>query len=210
MQIDIFSDTICPWCYIGKRRLEEALEVRPNLEVAITWHPFELNPDLPLEGVDRAAYIAAKFGGDDKADEAYGPILEAGRALGIPFAFEKRMRVPNTARSHAVIFWAQQEGVGNAVVEALFQAYFTRGMDIGNPAVLADIAESEGLDRELVEARLAAGFNLDEVRAVSEKARGVGLSGVPCFIIDRKYALVGAQESAVFLDLFDKIERGEE
>lgn len=209
MQIDIFSDTICPWCYIGKRRLEEALEIRPNLDVSIFWHPFELNPDMPVEGMDRNQYVIAKFGGSEKANEVYRPIREAGESLGISFAFGKGARIPNTARSHALIFWAQQEGMGTAMVEALFRAYFLCGRDIGDTKVLIEIAEAEGMDRELVEARFASDFNLEEVRAVSDKMRSIGLSGVPCFIIDRKYAVVGAQDRSVFLDLFDKIERGE-
>lgn len=209
MQIDIFSDTICPWCYIGKRRLEEALEIRPNLDVSIFWHPFELNPDMPAEGMDRDSYFAGKFGDLDKVEAHYRPIREAGANLGITFAFEKAPRIPNTARSHALIFWAQQEGMGTAMVEALFDAYFRRGQDIGDARILTGIAEAEGMDRELVEARFASGFNLEDVRAVTDKMRSIGLSGVPCFIVDRRYAVVGAQDSSVFLDLFDKIERGE-
>ncbi len=206
MHIDIFSDTICPWCYIGKRRLEEALAERPDIHPVITWHPFELNPDMPAEGVDRDDYMAMKFGDRDRAEKIYGPIREAGEALGIPFAFEKRTRIPNTARSHTVIFWAQQMGLGDAMVEALFQAYFINGRDIGDHDVLTDVAAAVGLDPDLVSARLDADYDLEAIRAVSNRGRQMGLSGVPCFIINRKFALVGAQPSEVFLDLFVKAE----
>lgn len=209
LQIDIFSDLVCPWCYIGKHRLEEALKLRPQMEASIFWHPFELNPDMPMEGMDPETYLIAKFGSAQRAKELYKPILDAAASLDLPIDFERRTRIPNTARSHALTFWAQQEGYGSAMVEALFRAYFVEGRDIGAPSVLADIAESVGMDRDLVEARLAAGFNIEDVHRTSEKVRQMGLSGVPFFIVNRTYALSGAQDSAVFLDLFDRIERGE-
>src|SRR5690606_3072474 len=135
--------------------------------------------------------------------------LDAAASLDLPIDFERRTRIPNTARSHALTFWAQQEGYGDAMVEALFRAYFAEGRDIGAASVLAEIAESVGMDRDLVEARLASGFNLEDVHRTSEKVRQMGLTGVPFFIINRTHALSGAQDSSVFLELFDKIERGE-
>lgn len=209
LQIDIFSDLVCPWCYIGKHRLEEALSLRPQMEATIFWHPFELNPDMPMEGMEANTYMIAKFGSAQRAKELYAPILEAAAALELPLDLDRRQRIPNTARSHALTFWAQQEGYGDAMVEALFRAYFAEGRDIGAASVLAEIAESVGMDRDLVEARLASGFNLEDVHRTSEKVRQMGLTGVPFFIINRTHALSGAQDSSVFLELFDKIERGE-
>lgn len=209
MQIDIFSDTICPWCYVGKRRFEAALAERPDLKPSIVWHPFELNPDMPAEGMDRDDYFMQKFGGTDQIEAVYAPVRAAGDAVGIPFAFEKRVRIPNTARSHALIFWAQQQGRGDAMVEALFNAYFVEGRDIGENEVLADVAAAAGLDRELVTARLMSGYDLEAIRVVSRRARDLGLSGVPCFIINRKFAVVGAQDPDIFLDLFVRAEAEE-
>lgn len=207
MRIDVFSDTICPWCYVGKKRLEAALAERPDIKAEVVWHPFELNPDMADEGMDRADYLATKFGSAEKSEEIYASVRAAGDSVGIPFVFGPR--VPNTARSHTLIFWAQQENVGPAVVEALFQAYFLDGADIGDIDVLADIAETCGMDRDVIYDRLLRGEDLDGVKAVSERCREMGMNGVPCFIIERKYALVGAQPNAVFLDLFDQIASGE-
>src|SRR5690606_18453982 len=161
------------------------------------------------EGMDPETYLIAKFGSAQRAKELYKPILDAAASLDLPIDFERRTRIPNTARSHALTFWAHQEGYSAAMVEALVRAYYVEGRDIGAPSVLADIAESVGMDRDLVEARLAAGFNIEDVHRTSEKVRQMGLSGVPFFIVNRTYALSGAQDSAVFLDLFDRIERGE-
>lgn len=209
MQIDIFSDTVCPWCYVGKRRFEAALAERPDLKPSIVWHPFELNPDMADEGMDRDEFFAQRFGGSEKVEAAHATLRNLGESLGIPFAFEKCTRMPNTARSHALIFWAQQQGLGNEAVEALFKAYFVEGKDTGDREVLADVAAAIGLDRELVAARLMSDYDLEAIRAVSRRARDLGLSGVPCFIINRKYAIVGAQETDIFLDLFVRAEAEE-
>ncbi|MDA5194060.1 DsbA family oxidoreductase [Govanella unica] len=206
MQIDIFSDTVCPWCYVGKRRFEAALAERPDLKPSIVWHPFELNPDMADEGMDRDEFFTQRFGSTEKIEAAHVTLRSLGEGLGIPFDFEKCTRMPNTARSHALIFWAQQQGLANAAVEALFKAYFVEGRDTGDHEVLADVAASIGLDRELVAARLESDYDLEAIRAVSRRARDLGLSGVPCFIINRKHAIVGAQEPEIFLDLFVRAE----
>lgn len=206
MQIDIFSDTICPWCYVGKKRFEAALAQRPDLNASVVWHPFELNPDMDEEGMDREEFYREKFGEGDKREAMRANLVNVGDAIGIPFAFEKSTRIPNTARSHALIFWAQQQGRGNEVVEALFKAYFTSGQDIGDIEVLSDIAASAGMDRELVNARLESDYDLEAIRAVSRRAKDLGLSGVPCFIINRKFTVVGAQDTDIFLDIFVRAE----
>ena len=132
MQIDIVSDTICPWCYIGKRKFERALETRPDLSVDISWRPFQLNPHMPAGGMDRDAYLATKFGGDTRAGHIYRAVSDAGRAVGIAFDFDRIRRTPSTLDSHRMIRWARSAGVQNDLVEILFRRYFLAGDDIGD------------------------------------------------------------------------------
>ncbi len=209
MQIDIVSDTVCPWCFIGKRRLERALAARPERAVEVGWRPFQLNPDLPAEGMDRAEYVAQKFG-KERAQRIYDTIRSAGEEVGIPFAFDAIRRMPSTLRSHQLIRWAGGAGVQDQVVEALFQSFFLKGEDIGADSVLAEIAAAAGMDRALVLDLLARDADAELVRAEDQVARDMGIAGVPCFIINRKYALSGAQDPAVFLQVFDLAEREEE
>ncbi len=194
MRIDIVSDTICPWCFIGKRRLERALaEERGPDPIEIGWRPFQLNPDMPDEGMERGAYLAAKFGGTERAAHIYAPIVEAGTGEGIGFAFEKIVRTPNTLLSHKLIRHAGEVGRQDDVVEGLFLAYFTEGRDIGDADVLADIAAGAGLPRLDVRAYLASETDRHAVVAEDMLARKLGIQGVPCFIIDRRVMVSGAQ-----------------
>jgi predicted DsbA family dithiol-disulfide isomerase len=202
MQLDIFSDVICPWCFIGKRRLERALAERPQPELALRWRAFQLNPDMPREGMDRAAYLLAKFG-HARAGQIYQTIRQVGEVEGIPFRFEKIRRTPNTIDAHRLIRLADLVGLQDAMVEALFQAYFVEGGDLSDTAVLAEIAASAGIDRSEAAEYLASEANVAEVRAESDFAYKVGITGVPCFIANGQYAISGAQEPEGLFPIFD-------
>ncbi len=201
--IDVVSDTVCPWCYIGKRRLERAMTARPNYAFRIDWRPFQLNPDLPADGMDRARYLALKFGGRDRAGQIYDRVRDAGSGEAIPFDFEAIRSQPNTFDSHRLIRWAGELDVQDVLVEDLFQRYFLKGENIGEPAVLLEAADAAGMDRELVAGRLSGGADGDRVRQEEQTARRIGVTGVPCFIVAGKYAVSGAQEPAVLVNMFD-------
>lgn len=208
MRIDIISDVICPWCFIGKRRLERALAQRPELAAEITWRPFQLNPDMPEEGMDRRAYLAAKFGGDAHADRIYANVREAGATVDIPFAFDRIRRTPNTRDAHRLIRHAAAQGRADAVVEALFRAYFIDGRDIGDHSTLAEIAGEAGLDARGAGQWLDSPAERETVIAEDRGARRLGINAVPCFIFERQYAVSGAQEPEFFLPVFDLVKNG--
>ncbi len=208
MRVDIVSDVICPWCYIGKRRLERALALRPELSIDTSWRPFQLNPDMPVEGIDRRAYLAAKFGGSAHAERIYANIVEAGATVGIPFAFDRIRRTPNTRDAHRLIRYATAQGRADAVVEALFEGYFTAGRDIGNRETLAAIAGEAGLDAKETAHWLAGPAELEQVLAEDRSARRLGINAVPCFIFEGQYAVSGAQEPEFFLPVFDLMRNG--
>ncbi len=201
MRIDIVSDIICPWCYIGKRRFARALAGVPAA-VEISWRPFQLNPEMPRDGMERSAYLALKFGGAERADDIYAPIREAGDAEGIAFAFERIRRTPNTLLSHRLIRHAGEQGRQDAVVEGLFAAYFVDGRDVGSIDELSAIAAAAGLDRQSAEAYLASDTGLEAVAAEDALARRMGIQGVPCFIIERRIMVSGAQSPDVFQRAF--------
>jgi predicted DsbA family dithiol-disulfide isomerase len=208
MRIDVVSDTICPWCFIGKRRLERALAQRPGIQVEIGWRPFQLNPDMPREGMNRAEYLTRKFGGEARARQIYRAVQEAGRQEGIAFAFERIARTPSSLASHRLIRWAGSAGRQDQVVELLFRRYFLEGGDIGNPDVLTEVARQAGMDAERIAKLLAGDADEEIVRQEDRLARELGINGVPCFVIERKYAVSGAQDPAVFLQVFDLAARG--
>lgn len=204
MLIDVISDTICPWCYIGKRRLEAALAQRPEIEFEAVWRPFQLNPDMPAEGTDRDAYIDAKFGGRDRAKKIYERIADVGRQEGLEFDIGQQKRLPSTVDSHRLNHWALTAGVQDEVVELLFEKYFILGDDIGDPEVLVSVAEAAGMDADIVRDLLSGDADRDLVLREEATSRRMGISGVPCFVIDRKYALVGAQDPDVLLRAIDQ------
>lgn len=185
-RIDIVSDAICPWCYIGKRQLERALETlrAEGLDFQVHWNPFQLNPDMPAEGRDRAAYRAWKFGSAEKAAALDVRISEAAAGVDLAFRTDLMTRTPNTIDAHRLIWFAGQKGVQDAVMEAVFQAYFTQGADIGDHAVLAECAAKAGLDRPEVLAFLAGDLADQEMRAADQAAREAGVNGVPSFFLD--------------------------
>ncbi len=203
MEIDIFSDTICPWCFIGKRRLERALAERTQPNLTIHWRSFQLNPDMPAGGMDRSQYLELKFGGASNAEAIYDQVRAAGESEGIDFAFERMKRTPNTVDSHRLIRHAAAQQRQDAVVQALFDAYFLRAEDIGDPEVLAAAAAETGLDAEETRAFLAGDAEAEAVRAEDKSARRAGISGVPCFIFNRQHALAGAHPPEVLHQLFD-------
>ncbi|WP_420409383.1 DsbA family oxidoreductase [Hoeflea sp.] len=208
LTIDIVSDVMCPWCYIGKRRLEAALaDVRKEMDVEVRWRPYQLDPTLPKEGKDRKQYMEEKFGGAEGADKAYEAVRAAGAEEKIPFAFDDIKVSANTLDAHRVIRWAGSEGTAaqDAVVEELFKAYFENGQNLGEDAVLIDAAEKAGLDREIVSRLLSGEADRDTVSAEIDQARQMGVTGVPCFIIDMKYAVVGAQPAEALADAMRKI-----
>ena len=205
MQIDVISDTVCPWCYIGKRRLERALALRPQIEFDVRWRPFQLDPQTPPEGVDRKAYIERKFGSSDKIKPIHTALLKAGDDEGIPFAFEKITRTPNTLNSHRLIRWSHSMGVQDAVVEALFRSYFIEGQDIGDTKVLARIGDNAGMDSELVEELLQSDADLELVAREDSLARKIGINGVPTFLIGGKVLVNGAQDAEHLVRIIDHV-----
>lgn len=202
--LDVFSDPICPWCFIGKKRLDTVLASRPDLDISVRWRAFQLNPDMPRGGMDRQRYLSAKFGGAERAAEVYGHIKRVGEEVGITFQFDKIQRTPNTLETHRVIRYAQRpdQNKGDALVPILFQKYFLEGQNIGETDVLLEAAQEAGIDNS-VEDYLATGEDADEVQAEDVFARRLGIGGVPCFIIDGKYALSGAQEPEAFGPLLE-------
>ncbi|MHA1114136.1 MAG: DsbA family oxidoreductase [Alphaproteobacteria bacterium] len=205
MRIDIVSDVVCPWCYVGKRRLERALVTRPPVELEIGWRPFALNPDIPAEGVDRIAYTSAKFGGPEKAAQLYAQIAEVGVGENLYFAFDRIERMPNTLQAHRLIRLAGAKGVQDTVVEGLFAAYFLGGRDIGQTDELVEVAEAAGLDGAETRQWIDGGTETDQVVEEIQVAQKMGISGVPCFIFERKYAVTGAQAPEAFFQVFDKL-----
>ena len=203
MKVVIVSDTICPWCFVGKRRFERALADRTEVKPDIEWRPFQLNPEMPAEGLDRKVYVRAKFGSDERAGEIYTAIRDAGDGEKIPFAFDSISRVPNTIASHRLISWSLPSGRQDGVVEGLFRSYFLDGKNIGKIDVLTDVAAAAGLDAAEARAYLSGEEGAAQARAESLESHRLGISGVPCFIFDGKYAVSGAQEPEVFSQVFD-------
>jgi len=203
IRIDIVSDVICPWCFIGKRRLERALALRPDLTATLSWRAFELNPDLPSDGILRALYLSAKFDSSRVAERLHAAVSAAGRSEGIEFAFERIRRIPNTLCAHRLIRLAGDEGRAERVVEALFRAYFLEGLDIGDIGTLAKLARRVGLNQAETRQYLMGDGGTTEVRAEEDHARRLGIHAVPYFILERGYAISGAQEPEIFLPMFD-------
>lgn len=192
-KLDIFSDPICPWCYIGKAYLDRALEAHPDHPFEIAWHPFQLNPDMPADGMDRRAYLEGKFGGKDGAVQAYMPVLQQAKDAGLEIDFEGIERTPNTLDAHRLIHWAGIEGRQTAAVSALFRAYFKEGRDIGDHDVLADIADRIELDASVIHRLLASEADREEIANRDAAAREMGLTSVPTFIVAGRHAVPGAQ-----------------
>ncbi|WP_375690794.1 DsbA family oxidoreductase [Pseudooceanicola sp. LIPI14-2-Ac024] len=208
VKLDILSDPICPWCYIGKTQLDRALAERPEHPFVIEWHPFQLNPDMPREGMDRRDYLRGKFG--DKADAAYGRISDHAKSLGIEADFDKITRTPNTLDAHRLIHWAGIEQRQGPMVDALFQANFVEGRDIGQHDVLADLADGIGMDAAVVLKLLQSDADTQMIRDRDAHSREMGVNAVPTFIVAQRHAVPGAQDKDVWLRVIDEITAGSE
>ncbi|WP_425062716.1 DsbA family oxidoreductase [Pyruvatibacter mobilis] len=205
MFIDVVSDTVCPWCYIGKKRFDTARTERPDIEMEVRWRPFQLDPTIPPEGVDRREYLEAKFG-KNRSREVGDAIREAGEDAGISFAFDKIDRSPNTFDSHRLIRWSASAGCQNEIVDILFRRYFEDGEDIGDRKVLVDAAQEAGMDHELVAYLLLHNKDAELVAKEANQAREMGISGVPTFLFQGAYAVMGAQEVTGYLRAIDKVQ----
>jgi len=204
-RIDVISDAICPWCYIGKRHLDHALDIlegRHKLRFSVAWHPFQLNPEMPTEGVDRQQYRLAKFGSLERSRQMDERITEVAAGVGIDFHLEKLTRTPNTVKAHRLIRLAGQSGVQDSVVETLFDAYFCKGADIGDDKVLADIGQRGGLEYDAVLAMLASDEGTREVLAGDQMARNCGIQGVPSFALQGHVLFSGAVPADEMADTF--------
>ncbi len=205
MKIEVVTDIVCPWCWLGKRRLELALEQRPDLEIDISWLPFELNPGLPVAGVARAEYLARRFPDAAELAARQAAIARHGHDIGIGFRFDRIARMPNTRAAHALVLYAGQAGCADAVLESLFSAYFADGADVGDPQVLGALAAQCGLDPLAIAARLTAHDQFDRIAALEESIRGAGVTGVPHYVFGGRFAFSGAQDVAMFCRALDAV-----
>lgn len=205
MQIEVFSDVVCPWCYVGFARLRQALDARPDLPVEVTWLPFELNPGLPPEGRDRHEYMLERFGDVNRFAAGQRQLEGVGAELGIDFQFDRVARAPNTRRAHMLLAHARRAGCQTAVKGALLEAHFTRGLDVADPAVLAGIAASCGLEPDVARRAVDDPALRSEVEALEALAHRWQVSGVPTFVFDRRQAFSGAQPLEVFLQVFESL-----
>ena len=193
IKLDIMSDPICPWCFIGKAYLDKALSAHPNHPFLIEWHPFQLNPDMPANGMGRREYLEGKFGGKEAAVRAYAPVVESAKTAGVAIDFEGMKRTPNTINAHRLIHWAGIEGRQTAAVSALFKAYFTDARDIGDADVLIDIAKNVEMDANVVKRLLDSDEDLKLIQDRDKHSRKMGINSVPTFIIANQHAVPGAQ-----------------
>jgi predicted DsbA family dithiol-disulfide isomerase len=204
MLIEIFADFSCPWCFVGRRRLMRALAMRPRIDAEIVWQPFQLNPELPEHGTRRAEHMRSRLG-HDRLQAIEVALADSGLREGIRFAFDRIRRIPNTLACHRLMRWAAGSRQENRLAEILFSAYFESGRDIGDPEILVDCAVRAGLDRSDAQHFLDGGNERLAVLSADERARQGGVAGVPYFVLDRRYAMAGAQEAIAFLPLFDAL-----
>lgn len=206
LTIDVVSDVVCPWCFIGMKRLQKAVAAA-GVEVQVNWRPYQLDPTVPAEGLDRKAYMLGKFGSEDKIREIHGRIEPLGRTEGIAFDFDAITVAPNTLDAHRLIRWAGASGaaVQGRLVALLFSLYFEKGANIGDRAVLVEASREAGMDASVVEALLPTDTGLEEVRKEIATAAQMGVTGVPCFLLERRYAIVGAQEADTLADAIRQV-----
>lgn len=204
ISVDVVSDVICPWCFLGKRRLDRAIALLDGIKVEVNWRPFFLDPTIPKEGISRRTYMENKFGAE-RLKTIHDPLIAAGKEDGVPYAFDKITRTPNTMDAHRLIRWSHDGGKQHDVAERLFMAYFSLGLDIGDRAVLVKIAGEAGMDKADVSAKLENGTDVDAVNAEVERAYRMGVTGVPCFILAQRQGLMGAQPAEVLADAIGKL-----
>ncbi len=202
LELDVISDPVCPWCYVGMKRLEQALADYGPEKVDVVWRPYQLDPTIPRDGMDRKAYMEKKFGDVNRFKEMSQMLVEMGKELGIDFAFEAIKRSPNTLNAHRLIRWARKDSAQNAVVAALFRHYFELGHDIGDTETLVEIANECGLDGDLVRDLLNSDADETEVSQEIQQAQAMGVQGVPTFVANNRLAISGAQDTPVFLKFF--------
>ena len=205
MRIDIYSDTVCPWCFLGKRRFELALAQRPYLEPRVAWRPFELNPDMPWEGVERAAYLTAKVGGPDRVAALEEALTQQGEAIGVRFRFDLIKRMPNSRRSHLLIAHAARYGLQARVKDRVMQAYFEEGSDIGDLDELVRLGVEAGLGEREARSALVLREGQDGVVAAERHAGTLSITSVPTYIFDGQYTLAGAQEPSNMVRILDQV-----
>lgn len=203
MRIDIVFDTVCPWCYVGKRRFDRALALRPNLKPEIRYKSFLLNPDLPTEGVDRKEFLERKFGSSQQYERIIEALVFTGKGEGINFALDKIERTPNSANSHRLVRLAQTIGAQSKATDVIFEAYFERGLDIGDVEVLIRLAEEVGIDRQVATTHLLSDGDLNSVFNENARMHRLGVTGVPCYIFDEGKAIAGAQEPEIIVRMLD-------
>jgi len=205
LQVDVIVDTMCPWCYLGKRRLDKALQERPDISVDIRWRPYQLDSTIPREGMARKDYLERKFGVSGSSNTRYKPVTMAGLKENIAFDFDKIEKAPNTIDSHRLIRWASNENCQDEMVEYLFKLYFEDGADIGDRQVLLKAAEHVGMDVELVDRLLSSDADRDLIEQEIAQVREIGVQGVPTYIFKNKYVLTGAQEANVLINAIEQI-----
>ena len=205
VRLEILSDPVCPWCWIGKAGLDAALERRADHPFVVSWHPFMLNPDMAPEGMDRREYLQARFGAPEQVVKLYLPVQEHADKMGLKLNLEEMQRMPSTLNAHRLIHWAGLEGVQTRVVSGLFRAYFSEGRDIGDAGVLADIAAGAGMDGPGVARLLTSDADAEAVHEADRLARARGIKGVPCFIIGGEYVVTGAQTPEFWLQVIDEL-----
>ena len=207
IKIDIYSDTICPWCYIGHNKLLSAINSVSRFKCDLVWRPFQLNPDMPIEGMERQKYLEVKFGGKQKAKDTYQSIYNVGIENNIHFQFEKIKTTPNSFASHKLLAIAHRMNKQSSVVESLFYSYFIEGIDIGNMEQLIIIAKQHNIYDDKTMQYLKSDEDRDNLLSEEIQARELGIKGVPCFIINREFVLFGAQDKKKFLDIFNKMNK---
>lgn len=207
MQLDVISDTVCPWCYIGKKRLDRAMAAwdRKDVTIAVDWRPYQLDPTIPAEGVDRQKYMEKKFG-TERAKSAGKVIAEYGEMEGINFAFDKIKRAPNTLDSHRLVKWAGSAGKQLEAVELLFKRYFEDGADVGSHGVLLEVAADIGMDKDQVRNLLESDTDRQVIEYEDHMAREMGVTGVPFFLFEKKFSVVGAQEVDTLTKVFTRVQ----
>ncbi len=204
INIKVISDTICPWCYIGKKELEKAIKKLNNIEFSISYKPFQLDPTMPVNGVDRKRYINRKFG-EDTAKDVGNKIKEAGKLVGIDFNYEKIARTPNTLNSHRILKWAEKDNKQNETLELLFYSYFTEGKDIGDNEELIKISKKLNLNSEKIKKDLETDIDVKKIELEEWSYRDLGIAGVPTYILEDNMIITGSQSSDTFVNVFNKI-----
>jgi predicted DsbA family dithiol-disulfide isomerase len=202
--IDVVSDVICPWCFLGKRRLDKAIGLLDGIKVEVNWRPFFLDPTIPKEGMSRRAYMESKFGAE-RLKTIHDPLIAAGKEDDVPYEIDRITRTPNSLDAHRLIRWSHVSGKQHDVTERLFMAYWNGGLDIGDRDVLLKIAADSGMDKDDISEKLENGKDVDAVNAEVSHAYRMGVTGVPCFIFAQKQGLMGAQPAEVLADAIGKL-----